>query len=80
MKAYGSAESEASRRGLIAEIGHQNRELEALLAHMSRLRNTYQTVRSTYPALNKTTAVAADYSRVGTLKQQYLFHEPLLLN
>lgn len=79
VRAYASAESEASRRGLVEETRYQTKELEALLAEMSRLRNRYETIRLPYSALNRTTAAAAERSRVGMLKIQYLYHEPLLL-
>ena len=79
IRAYASAESEASRRGLMEEIRYQNRELEALLAQMSRLRDHYETIRWPYFVLNRTTAAAADDGRVGMLKLQYLYHEPLIL-
>ena len=79
IRAYASTESEASRRGLIEEIRYQNRELEALLTQMSRLRDRYVTIRLPYSALDRTTAAAADNGRLSILKLQYLYHEPLLL-
>ena len=79
IRAYASAESEASRRELIDEVRYQHRELQALLEQMSRLRDRYAKIRWPYTLLNQTTVTAANNGKVGMLKLQYLYHEPLLL-
>ena len=79
LRAYASAESEVSRRGLIEEARYQNREIEALLPQMARLRNCYETIRWPYSTLNRTTAAAVNNGRVDMWKLHYLYHEPLLL-
>ena len=79
LRAYASAESEVSRRELIEEARYQNRELEALLPQMARLRNRYETIRWLYSALNGTVAAAVNNGRVGMWKLRYLYHEPLLI-
>lgn len=79
LRAYASAESEVPRRELIEEARYQNRELEALLPQMARLRNRYETIRWLYSAFNRTVAAAVNNGRVGMWKLRYLCHEPLLI-